>query len=200
MKARYQTAIEEKLEVLQTLQKTDYFDVLDIVYQVIADCFYKGKKVILAGNGGSASDAQHFAGELMGRFEKNRMALPAVALTSDSSVMTCIGNDYGFEQSFARQIEGLGHAGDVFFAISTSGNSGNIIKAVECAKKKGMKTVLLSGRTGGVLAGMCDYKLLVPSEHVSRIQEIHIFTIHTLCELIDEDFSKGIKNIGSDAE
>lgn len=190
MKARYQATIEEKLEVLQALQDSDYFDVLDSVYQVIADCFHNGKKVILAGNGGSASDAQHFAGELMGKFEKTRIALPAIALTSDSSVMTCICNDYGFEQCFARQIEGLGQAGDVFFAISTSGNSTNIVKAVECAKNKGMKTVLLSGRTGGRLAGMCDYKLLVPSEHVSRIQEIHIFTIHTLCELIDEEFSK----------
>lgn len=192
MRDKYQAAINEKLEVLQALQDQDYFEVLDSVYQVLADCFHNGKKLILAGNGGSASDAQHFAGELMGRFEKNRKALPAVALTSDSSVMTCIGNDYGFEQSFARQIEGLGQVGDVFFAISTSGNSGNIIKAIECAKKKGMKTILLSGKTGGRLAGMCDYKLLVPSEHVSRIQEIHIFTIHTLCELIDEDFSRGI--------
>ena len=194
MKARYQTAIEEKLEVLKALQETDYFDVLSMVYQVLAECFHNGKKLVLAGNGGSASDAQHFAGELMGRFEKTRMALPAIALTPDSSVMTCIGNDYGFEQCFARQIEGLGQEGDVFFAISTSGNSGNIIKAVECAKKKGMKSVLLSGKTGGKLAEMCDYNLLVPSEHVSRIQEIHIFTIHTLCELIDEEFMKETSN------
>lgn len=194
MKARYQTAIEEKLEVLQTLQETDYFDILDGVYQVIADCFHSGKKLILAGNGGSASDAQHFAGELMGKFEKARIALPAIALAADSSVMTCIGNDYGFEQCFARQIQGIGQAGDVFFAISTSGNSRNIINAVECAKQKGVKTVLLSGKTGGVLSEMCDYNLLVPSEHVSRIQEIHIFTIHTLCELIDEEFMKETSN------
>lgn len=191
MKARYQTAIKEKLEVLQTLQETDYFDVLDGVYQAIADCFHNGCKVIVAGNGGSASDAQHFAGELMGKFEKTRVALPAIALPADSSVMTCIGNDYGFEQCFARQIQGIGQAGDVFIAISTSGNSRNIINAVESAKERGMTTVLLSGKAGGVLAGMCDYNLLVPSEHVSRIQEIHIFTIHTLCELIDEGFCEG---------
>lgn len=194
MRDRYQAAIDEKMEVLQALQEQDYFEVLDTVYQVIADCFHNGKKLILAGNGGSSSDAQHFAGELMGKFEKTRIALPAIALTPDSSVMTCICNDYGFEQCFARQIEGMGQKGDVFFAISTSGNSRNIVNAVECAKQKGMKTILLSGKTGGALAEMCDYKLLVPSEHVSRIQEIHIFTIHTLCELIDEEFMKETVN------
>lgn len=194
MREWYKTAIAEKMEVLQCIQEQDYFEVLDMVFQVIVDCFRNGKKIIMAGNGGSASDAQHFAGELMGRFEKTRIALPAIALTPDSSVITCICNDYGFEQCFARQIEGLGQEGDVFFAISTSGCSRNIIEAVECAKRKGMKTILLSGKTGGNLAKMCDYKLLVPSEHVSRIQEIHIFTIHTLCELIDKEFVKDKTN------
>lgn len=190
MRENYRIAMEEKYEVLKLLQEQDYFMVLDSVFQAMVDCYRSDHKVMMAGNGGSASDAQHFAGELMGQFEEKRRALPALALTPDSSVMTCICNDYGFEQCFARQIQGLGQTGDILFAISTSGNSGNIIEAVKCAKEKGMTTVLLSGKTGGKLAEMCDHKLLVPSTHVSRIQEIHIFTIHTLCELIDEEFAK----------
>ncbi len=190
MRENYRAAIDEKLSVLNALEEQGYFTVLDSVFQVIVDCYRNGHKIMMAGNGGSASDAQHFAGELMGQFEEKRKPLPAVALTPDSSVMTCICNDYGFEQCFARQIQGLGQAGDVFFAISTSGNSANIVEAVKMAKERGMITVLLSGKTGGKLAEICDYNLLVPSTHVSRIQEIHIFTIHTLCELIDEEFVK----------
>lgn len=138
--------------------------------------------VYVCGNGGSAADAQHFAAELTGRFERDRRGYASVSLTTDTSALTAIGNDYGFDRIFSRQLESLGRKGDVLLAISTSGNSGNIIAAVELARQKGIGTIGLLGRDGGALAKLVDVPLVVPGQRTSRIQEAHIFILHCLCE------------------
>lgn len=145
-----------------------------------------GKRVFLCGNGGSAADAQHIAAELVGRFKKERRGLPAIALTTDTSILTAVGNDYGYEQVFARQVEALASAGDVLIGISTSGNSSNVVEAVKAAKRLGIKTIGLTGARGGVLKTLCDEVLVVPSDVTARIQEAHILIGHIWCELIDE--------------
>ena len=144
-----------------------------------------GGKVMLAGNGGSAADAQHIAAELVARFEFDRPGLPALALSTDTSMLTAIGNDYGYEYVFSRQVQASGRPGDVFIGISTSGNSKNVVKAVEAAKAKGISTVALCGSCG-CLAALCDFALAVPSAHTPRIQENHILLGHILCALIEE--------------
>jgi D-sedoheptulose 7-phosphate isomerase len=143
-------------------------------------------KILIAGNGGSAADAQHFAGELVSRFYFDRPALAAIALSTDTSILTAIGNDYGFEDVFARQIQALGQKGDVFIAISTSGNSSNILKAIEQAKLKGLTVIGLTGRTGGKMKAMCDICLCAPSDSTPRIQECHLLIEHSLCACIEE--------------
>lgn len=143
-------------------------------------------KILIAGNGGSAADAQHFAGELVSRFNFDRPPLSAIALTTDSSILTAIGNDYGYEDVFARQIQAHGRTGDVFIAISTSGNSPNILKAIEAAKSIGLVVIGLTGRSGGKMKGMCDVCLCAPSDSTPRIQECHLFFEHTLCACIEE--------------
>jgi D-sedoheptulose 7-phosphate isomerase len=135
-------------------------------------------KILICGNGGSAADAQHFAAELIGRFEREREAWPAVALTTDSSILSAIGNDYGFDNVFARQVEGLGRSGDTLIAISTSGNSENVLRAVASAKNKGMKTIGLLGRDGGVLAAAVDHAVVVKHPRTARIQESHLLILH----------------------
>lgn len=144
-----------------------------------------GGKILFAGNGGSAADAQHLAGELVSRFNYDRPGLPAFALTVDTSVLTAIGNDYGYERVFARQVQAVGNAGDVLIAISTSGRSPNILEAVREARAKGMVTVGMTGRGGGALAAQCDHCLRTPSDLTPRIQEGHIAMGHTLCWLIE---------------
>jgi D-sedoheptulose 7-phosphate isomerase len=146
-----------------------------------------GGKILLAGNGGSAADAQHIAAEFVGRFVRERRSLPAIALSTDTSAMTAISNDYGFEAIFARQVEGLGNVGDVFIGISTSGNSPNIIQAVESARQKGLKVIVFSGRNGGILRGSADVEIIVPSEVTARIQEMHILVGHIICEFVDDN-------------
>ncbi|MDZ7879872.1 MAG: D-sedoheptulose 7-phosphate isomerase [Saprospiraceae bacterium] len=146
----------------------------------------RGGKILLAGNGGSAADAQHIAAEFVGRFVRERRSLPAIALSTDTSAMTAISNDYGFDAVFARQIEGLGNEGDVFIGISTSGNSPNIVQAVESAREKGLKTLIFSGRNGGILRGSADVEIIVPSDITARIQEMHILVGHIICEFVDE--------------
>ena len=143
-------------------------------------------KILIAGNGGSAADAQHFAGELVSRFNFDRPPLSATALTTDSSILTAIGNDYGYENVFARQIQAHGRIGDVFIAISTSGNSPNILKAIEAAKSIGLVVIGLTGRSGGKMKDMCDVCLCAPSDSTPRIQECHLFFEHTLCACIEE--------------
>lgn len=144
-----------------------------------------GGKLMFAGNGGSAADAQHWAGELVGRFYYERPGLAAMALTTDASILTAVGNDYGYDHVFARQIEALGKAGDVFIAISTSGNSPNILRAAETARECGINLIGLTGQGGGKLAGLCDICFRVPSNETPRIQEGHEFIGHVLCALIE---------------
>ena len=146
-----------------------------------------GNKILILGNGGSAADAQHFSGEMIGRFMKERRPLPAIALTTDTSILTAVGNDYGYDQIFSRQVEGLGQKGDLLFAISTSGNSPNALRAVESARKIGMKVVAMTGNTGGKLGMDADIHLNVAlGKNSPRIQEVHITIIHLLVDLLDE--------------
>src|ERR1051325_5337039 len=157
---------------------------------LIIDSFRDGGKVISCGNGGSHCDAMHFAEELSGRYRNDRKALPAICI-SDVSHITCVGNDYGFEYIFSRYIEGLGNANDVLFALSTSGNSANVIRAVEAAKKKGMKVIVMTGKDGGKLGPMADVEIRVPHNgYADRIQEGHIKVIHILILLIERRISE----------
>jgi D-sedoheptulose 7-phosphate isomerase len=147
-----------------------------------------GGKILACGNGGSAGDAQHFAAELIGRFEAERQELSAIALTTDSSILTAVGNDYGFNYIFSKQVRGLGHAGDVLLAISTSGNSGNIIEAIRAAHEADMRVIAMTGKGGGEIGEMLrddDIHLCVPADRTARIQETHLLVIHCLCDGID---------------
>ena len=150
----------------------------------------KGRKILICGNGGSAADSQHMAAEFVGRFVKERQSLPALALTVDTSLLTAVGNDYGFDCVFSRQVEGLGQEGDVLIAISTSGNSANVVKAVKTAKEKGIYVIALTGENGGILAKESDLCLAVPSQVTARIQEMHIMIIHMICEIAEADISE----------
>ena len=154
------------------------------IAEELAEVFTNGNKVLICGNGGSNCDALHFAEEFTGRFRKERRALPAIAI-SDSSHITCVGNDYGFDYIFSKGVEAYGKEGDMFIGISTSGNSGNVIKAVEKAKELGMKTVALLGKDGGKLKGMCDYEFIIPGETSDRIQEIHMMILHIIIEGVE---------------
>ncbi|MGL5098573.1 MAG: D-sedoheptulose 7-phosphate isomerase, partial [Fusobacteriaceae bacterium] len=156
----------------------------DKVAKALAEVFQGGDKVLICGNGGSNCDAMHFAEEFTGRFRKERRPLPALAI-SDSSHITCVGNDYGFDYIFSKGVEAFGKPGDMFIGISTSGNSANVIKAVEAAKKIGMKTTLLLGKDGGKLRGMCDYEFIVPGDTSDRIQEIHMAILHIIIEGVE---------------
>jgi len=150
-----------------------------------------GGKLLIMGNGGSAADAQHFSAEIIGRFKLERPALPAIALTTDSSILTAIGNDYGFDAVFSRQVEGLGRPGDVVFGISTSGNSPNVFAALSKARSLGCKTVALTGRDGGTLKTVADISIIVPSNDTPRIQEGHVTIIHIICDLLEKRLFKG---------
>lgn len=154
------------------------------IAEELAEAFTNGNKVLICGNGGSNCDALHFAEEFTGRFRKERRALPAIAI-SDSSHITCVGNDYGFDYIFSKGVEAYGKEGDMFIGISTSGNSGNVIKAVEKAKELGMKTVALLGKDGGKLKGMCDHEFIIPGETSDRIQEIHMMILHIIIEGVE---------------
>jgi D-sedoheptulose 7-phosphate isomerase len=175
--------IAEHNEVLSTLHQLD-FDV-QRTGQLAAKTLRHGGKILFCGNGGSAADSQHLAAELTGRFIKDRKPLAAVALSTDTSALTCIGNDYSFDEVFARQVAGLGRQEDLLIGISTSGNSGNVVRAVEEANKLGMTTVGLLGRDGGKLRSLCSHSIVVPCQDTARIQECHILIGHTLCGLIE---------------
>ena len=154
----------------------------------IAQCLTHGHKILACGNGGSASDAQHFATEIVGRFERERHALPAIALTADSAILTAVANDYGYAAVFERQVQALGQAGDLLLAISTSGNSASVVQAMDAARAKGLACLALTGRDGGRMAAILsdqDLEIRVPSESTARIQEVHILILHSLCDLID---------------
>ena len=156
--------------------------------KICVESLKKGGKILLCGNGGSAADSQHIAAELSGRFKKERNALAGLALTTDTSALTAIGNDYGFEYVFSRQVEALGKKEDVLIGISTSGNSQNVINAIKSARKIGMKIITLSGKSGGKIKDLGDVNIVVPSDDTPRIQEMHIMIGHMICALIDESF------------
>lgn len=156
--------------------------------ETLTGCLVNGGKILACGNGGSAADAQHFAAELVGRFEAERQELAAIALTTDSSILTAVGNDYGFSQIFSRQVRAFGHNGDVLLAISTSGNSGNVIEAIRAAHEQQMTVIALTGKGGGDIADLLndnDIHLCVPADRTARIQETHLLIIHCLCDGID---------------
>ena len=160
---------------------------IEQVGAVLADTIQSGGKILVCGNGGSAADAQHFAAELIGRFEQERNAWPAIALTTDTSILTSISNDIGFAQVFARQIAALGAKGDIAWGITTSGTSPNMIEGFRTASEMGMKTVAFTGKDGGEVLEMTDYALNVNSPHTPRIQEVHITVGHIICELVERE-------------
>jgi len=156
---------------------------------LITQCLRSGGKVLFFGNGGSAADAQHLAAEFVGRFQIERRPLPAIALTTDASILTAVGNDYGFEQIFTRQVQALGRPGDVAIGISTSGNSANVISAIKQAAQQDLKTIGLTGKDGGFLAKAVDVSIIIASTNVARVQECHITIGHILCALVENDLS-----------
>jgi D-sedoheptulose 7-phosphate isomerase len=153
---------------------------------VLADALAAGSKLLACGNGGSAADAQHFAAELVGRFVRERDPIPAIALTTDSSIVTALGNDYGFDKVFERQVRALGVPGDALLAISTSGQSPNVIEAVRAARERGLVTVALTGADGGALAAEADHAVRVPATATARVQEAHLAVLHAFCSVVDE--------------
>jgi len=180
-------SLNESSETKLKIKEYCFDDIIKAI-DLLADCYKSGNKLLLCGNGGSAADCQHIATELMIRLSHhiNRPALPAIALTTDTSNLTAGGNDIGFENIFARNVEGLGNKGDVLLAISTSGNSPNVIKAVEMAHQKGMKAIGFLGGSGGKLKSLVDLPLVIPSSNTQRIQEGHITIAHIICELVED--------------
>jgi D-sedoheptulose 7-phosphate isomerase len=164
------------------------YESVESAAQTCVDALKNNRKILIFGNGGSAADAQHIAAELVGRYKVERKGLPAIALTTDSSALTCISNDYGYEQVFSRQVEALANTGDVVIGISTGGTSTNVISALDIAKNIGCKAIGFSGRGGGEMNALCDVNLVVPSDDTPRIQEMHILIGHTICQLIDNEF------------
>ena len=182
--------IHESINVKNALIDNDILlNVLQATVNIIVDSIQNGGKIVLCGNGGSASDALHFAGEIVGRFQKERNPWPAVVLNADVATLTAIANDYGYDDAFARQAKAHLTSKDVFIGISTSGNSTNVIRAVEVAKEIGAKTVAFLGKDGGQLAKMVDYPIVVPCNTTARVQESHIMLIHIICELVEEKIS-----------
>ena len=186
MPGRLSAIVADSLETKRNFFATHSSEV-ERAAEMISAALKSGGKLLVFGNGGSAADSQHIAGELVNRFLVNRRALPAIALTTDGGVLTCIANDTGFEKVFARQIEALGTKGDVCLVISTSGQSPNIVVACEQARSQGIKVVGLLGRDGGKVAALCDLALIVPSDDTQRIQETHNLIGHILCELIETE-------------
>lgn len=179
----FQDNLREHLALFESLGPLD--GPIERAATLLADALLSGRKLMLCGNGGSAADSQHIAAELTGRFVRDRRPLAAVALTTDTSALTCIGNDYSFEEVFARQVSALGTRGDCLIGLSTSGDSRNVVKAVEAARSLGVHVIGLLGRDGGALRALCDVAIIVPSRTTARIQEAHIMIGHTLCALIE---------------
>ncbi|MCL2344463.1 MAG: phosphoheptose isomerase [Desulfobulbus sp.] len=179
----FEDSIQTKQQAVEALSSP-----IAAAIETLTACLINGGKILACGNGGSAADAQHFAAEMIGRFEAERQELAAIALTTDTSILTAVANDYGFNQIFSRQVRGLGHAGDALLAISTSGNSANVIEAIMAAHEHDMRVVALTGRDGGQIGEMLrddDIHLCVPAERTARIQETHLLIIHCLCDGID---------------
>ncbi len=187
MKNYIKNSIENSISTMQSLLGDDAkIAMIESVARAIYDSVNAGGKVLICGNGGSAADSQHIAAELVGRFVSERRALPAIALTTDTSILTAVGNDYGFERIFARQVEAFGNEGDIFIGISTSGNSANVLVALEEAKNRRMKTIGLFGGSGGRGAEMCDFPIIINNPITARVQESHILCGHIICGVIDE--------------
>lgn len=181
--------IQESIDLRKVLlEDVDFLENINRSINLLMDCFQRGNKILIAGNGGSAADAQHFAAEIVGKYKRERKGYPAIALTTNTSIITAWSNDYDFKTVFVRQIEALGKPGDVFVAISTSGNSENIIEGVKKAKQMELKTICLLGRNGGKSRNIGDISLIVPSDNTPLIQEAHIMLIHIICEEIENKF------------
>ncbi len=175
----------ETIRLHDAARRGSQADVLRVV-DLLAAAFRHGRRVLVFGNGGSASDAQHLAAEFVGRFQKERRAVAAIALTTDTSILTAIGNDYAFDRVFARQIEALGESGDVAIGITTSGGSKNVVEAFAVAKDRGLTTVAVTGRDGGEAGRIADVHLNVPDRSTARVQEVHRTLLHVICELVEE--------------
>ncbi|GAB1536141.1 D-sedoheptulose 7-phosphate isomerase [Geovibrio sp. ADMFC3] len=178
--------IFEEMREVQARFAAENMPVIIGISTEIVRCFENGGKVLIFGNGGSAADSQHIAAEFTNRFKMERPPLPALALTTDTSALTAIGNDYSFEQVFDKQLKALGNENDIAWGISTSGNSPNVLAALRTAGRQGMTTIGFTGKDGGLMRGLCDHLLISPSECTPRIQEIHIAAAHIICELVDE--------------
>jgi len=185
MREYFKESCKVKLDFLEK-----NYENLEKMIEKITECLERGNKILICGNGGSAADSQHFAAELVGRFKLERKGLPAIALTTDTSILTAIGNDYGFDHIFERQIEALGKEGDILVGISTSGNSENVIRAVKKAKDMGVYTIGLLGKDGGKLKDLVDLSLIVPSNSTPRIQECHVLIYHIVCEEVERRLFK----------
>ncbi len=182
-----QDEFESHQQTIQKVSETMSND-LEIASKLVVETLKSGNKILLFGNGGSAADAQHIAAELTGRYKTERRGLAGIALTTDTSALTAIGNDYGYDRIFDRQVEALANKGDLLLGISTSGNSQNVINALKLGQELGCKTIGFSGRNGGKMNEVCDINLIVPSDNTPRIQEMHILFGHTICQIIDESF------------
>lgn len=183
IRKHFHDSIEVKTKSVETLS-----EIIAGASELLANCLMAGKKILVCGNGGSAADAQHLASELINRFEVERPSLAAIALTTDSSILTSVANDYNFQEIFSRQVKGLGQEGDTLVAISTSGNSANVIYAIHAAHQRNMRIIALTGKDGGEIASLLhpdDIEIRVPSQNTARIQEVHLVAIHCLCDLID---------------
>ncbi|MBI2660078.1 D-sedoheptulose 7-phosphate isomerase [Candidatus Woesearchaeota archaeon] len=189
MQNEIKTMIRESLDAKRLLLDDALISQIEKSAKLIVDTFKGGNKVLLAGNGGSASQASHFAAEFVGRYKNEKRGLPSIALTSDSSLLTAWANDYEYETVFERQLQAFGKKGDVFVAISTSGNSENVIRAAKEAKKMGIHVIGLLGKDGGKMKGNCDIEILIPSSNTPVVQENHLMIFHIICEFVDREFS-----------
>ena len=185
--------IKESYQIKQAIyDSTQLIKLVQLVSKKTIEVYKNGNKTLIAGNGGSAADAQHIAGEFVSKFYFDRPGLASIALTTDSSILTAVGNDYGYEKIFSRQVQSNGTTGDLFIGISTSGNSHNIIEALKECKEKGITTVGLTGDSGGKMKDLCDYCICIPSNQTPRIQESHILIGHIVCSIVEEElFGKG---------
>lgn len=179
------TQLQAQRALMEVVERELSSSIVDMATMLV-DTFKNGGKALIMGNGGSAADAQHFAAEMVGRFKMERKALPAVSLATDTSILTAIGNDYGFDTVFSRQVEALAKGGDAVIGISTSGNSPNVLKALQLARELGCHTIALTGKDGGRMKEMCDLSLVAPSSDTPRIQECHITVIHIVCDLVEK--------------
>lgn len=186
MQEKIKKIIEESINAKKEIP----MELVEKACEIVTEKYKQGGKILVCGNGGSAGDAQHMAGEFVNRFKFERKPLPCLALTTDTSILTSISNDYSFDEVFSKQVEANGNKNDVLVGISTSGSSKNIIKAVETAKNKGIFTICLLGKDGGILKGLCDLPIIVKSNETPRVQESHILIIHIICELVEEALFK----------